>query len=321
MNDIIVNRDCYINYFFVAYDAKIKLYSNGDLVLKNYSKPLFHKKELEIHNAIIDSIDDIENSNDKKGRVAAADVTSEIRKDSLIRSRDLITDYACENEEDFCSFLTLTFKEEIKDITEANKSFIKWRKQISKEFKKEFGYEFKYLGVPEFQKNGRVHYHLLTNIPCNSFLLPKRPKKRLFNPSQKKTTVLEYYDIPYWKFGFSSAFDFLNECDEKFNIALYITKYLYKDFDDRLYGHTRVLKSNNLKKPNIYLLNQNSITYKNALQYITEKTNEKKYDIRKVFQTLPTKDNTYIIPSISLSFKSQCDNNIISDILKDELEF
>ena len=264
MYDTVVNRESIVvnDNIYNAYDVKFRMFSNGNIEIKKYLKPI---KGI---NDKLNVIEDDNITNIRVGKQSLENVSNEIRIDSLTRSRDLIMCYACENEEDFHSFITLTFDKDINDITDANKIFARWRKQFSKEFLKQYGYELKYLGVPEFQKNGRVHYHLLTNCPCDSPLLPKKDTKRLWNPQTKKSTYLKYYDIPYWKFGFSSAFDIEQDTDENFNIALYITKYLYKDFDSRLYGHTRVLKSNNLSKPNEYLLLQESITYKTELNYI-----------------------------------------------------
>ena len=295
-----VNYDCH--------DVKLKVYNDGTVVLKNYKKSIYSDLQLEVLDSSLSS-----------GRIALKDLikddTKSIRLDSLYRSCDLIIDYACENNV-WRSFITLTFDPNkynfIDDLSCANRYFRSWREQVAKKCKN-LGFEFMYLGVPEFQKNGNVHYHILTNIPCDSLLIPKREIKALWNPSEKKYTNLLYYDLPYWNFGYSTAFDIISDTDDKFNVALYITKYLYKDIDNRLYGHTRVFKSNNLKKPNVYKLSSSSDTYKNTINYLKEKG----YDILNFYEVEPSQENPYIIPSTTITYKSQNNNSILKTILKE----
>lgn len=280
------------------YDSKIKIYKNGNVELTNYQKKIYCDTQEDRDDTVSTSTsgrvsrDDILNAIDR-------DEYKRVRVDSLSRSRKLLIDYSCENEHLFNSFITLTFKENVTDLTDANKKFNIWCRQI-KRFMKKIGSDFYYLGVPEFQKRGAVHYHLLTNLEVGYAPLSLQKHKN------------NMYDVLYWKNGYASAFD-LSNTDEQFNIALYITKYLYKDFDKRLFGHTRVLKSNNLKKPVEYRLLQENITYKTAYAYLKEK-----YDITNVFTTQPDQDNPYIIPSISLDFKSHDDNSILKKLLEEK---
>ncbi len=59
-------------------------------------------------------------------------------------------------------FLTLTFNTQIEDLSIANKIFTNFIKR----FDRKAGYKIRYVAVPEFQKNGRVHYHMiLFNAP------------------------------------------------------------------------------------------------------------------------------------------------------------
>lgn len=58
-------------------------------------------------------------------------------------------------------FLTLTFAESITDVKSANYEFKIFRQRLEYFL----GKKFKYLGVIEFQQNGRVHYHLMMDIP------------------------------------------------------------------------------------------------------------------------------------------------------------
>lgn len=280
------------------YNRKLKIFSNGMVELTEYINPVYSDVQEE---------KDEKNVCSSVGRIGANDINYDddnyrIRYDSLARSRNILIDYACENDNEWKSFITLTFAENIQDLTIANRKFHSWRSKFTCECKKR-EIDFKYLGVPEFQKRGAVHYHLLTNIDIDSDMIPKQINGM-------------GYDVKYWKYGFSSAFDVINKTDDNFNIALYITKYLYKDFDTRLYGRNRVLKSNNLKKPVIAKLSALSDIYKTAYSYINEK-----YDMEGQYTQSPCEETPFVVPYVKTTFNNHNDNIILMDILQNELEF
>jgi hypothetical protein len=63
-------------------------------------------------------------------------------------------------------FLTLTFKENIQDLKSANRHFTKFVQKINYDFRSSIIGSLKYVCVPEFQKRGAIHYHLvLFNFP------------------------------------------------------------------------------------------------------------------------------------------------------------
>ena len=159
----------------------------------------------------------------------------EINKRNLNRSLRNLMELCKANEEHFISFVTLTFKENNSDLSEANKVFNSWCSNFRKLCFK-YGIDLMYLGVPEFQKRGAVHYHLLLNVPVNSEMIPLQEGEK------------NKYDVMYWKRGFSSAYD-LTITDNNFRVEKYISKYFWKNIDNRLFGHKKILKSNNLKKP------------------------------------------------------------------------
>jgi len=78
---------------------------------------------------------------------------------NLIRSKNQMIRIVNINLDKFTSFLTLTFEDKITDLTIAGEEYHKFISKIKRTFP-----EFLCVAVPEFQKNGRVHYHLLTNI-------------------------------------------------------------------------------------------------------------------------------------------------------------
>lgn len=157
-----------------------------------------------------------------------------IQGSSISRTKRLIIDYTRANKSDWHSFITLTFAENINDLTLANKKFNIFISSVKRVFP-----DLKYLCVPEFQKRGAVHYHLLTNLVPGDLLCPLQEGKK------------NMYNVKYWNHGYSSVFD-IDATDKNFSIDKYITKYLTKDFErSLLFGRRKILCSNNLKKPEI----------------------------------------------------------------------
>lgn len=154
------------------------------------------------------------------------------------------------NEEVFKTFITLTFEDEIyKDIELANKKFNIWRRNI-----KRLKSDFKYVCVPEYQKRGVVHYHLLTNIDYNDFSLLSKEERHIYN---KKSGWQIGRDIKGWIYGLNMA-----KKMDNINVVTYITKYMTKDIDNRLWGKRKYLYSMNLNRPKEALIdNERPIEY------------------------------------------------------------
>ena len=272
----------------ITYDTKIVLCKNGYIELKKYDNKISKIKQG------FECVDDNSiNSFLSRTKIGLSDETSiekeckenkTIQTKNLTRTRDNIIQYACENEELFHSFITLTLSDnqekelhtdiDINDISQANKLFNNWRTQISRKYD-----NFSYICVPEYQKRGAIHYHLITSLKCGTDI-PKQETIKTYNTEKKKYYELEYYNIPYWNYGFSTAYD-IEKTDDNFNIALYIVKYLYKDIDDRLYGHQKLMKSNDLIKPKKIFTNNDM--YVHCIEYIKEKG----YDINE-YSFIPT---------------------------------
>lgn len=204
-----------------------------------------------------------------------------IRYDSLSRTRTKIIEYASQNADKFKSFITLTYADNQQDIDQANKDFSNYLRQVKRHCESE-GREFYYLGVPEFQKRGAIHYHLFVSEECGSYCIPYQ-KKLLVTKNSKTGEIRKthYYDFPYWNHGYSYGDNLMDEkkFDENFNLALYMCKYLYKDLDERLFGRNKILKSNNLEKPEYKFLDDDFI-YQHAVAYIN-----KRYDHINYFET------------------------------------
>lgn len=156
------------------------------------------------------------------------------------------------NANDWKTFITLTFEKNIIDIATANKQFRYFIDKIQRVYK-----SLKYICIPEFQKRGAVHYHLLTNIDINNKLLIY---------SQENNNFFKH--IKYWNNGFNKV-DNLNNDIKK--IIGYISKYMTKDIDDRLFNHHRYFYSRNLIKPKINFLDLSNIKHKEFLDNLLKR--------------------------------------------------
>ncbi|UFH66757.1 Rep protein (plasmid) [Clostridium cadaveris] len=125
------------------------------------------------------------------------------------------------NMQPYSKFLTLTFKENIQDISECNYEFKKFIQRLNYNFK----IKLKYSCVIEFQKRGAIHYHVV-----------------LYNLTQKIDVKL-LQDL--WGHGFIK----INAIDNVDNVGAYVCKYMTKTNDDRLLGKKMYFNSRCLNKP------------------------------------------------------------------------
>lgn len=219
-----------------------------------------------------------------------------IEKRNLVRSKNEMCRLILSNEDKFETFITLTFEDDIFDLTVANKKF----QSFIRKLKRAFSSELFYVSVPEFQKNGRVHYHMITNIDYNdihvinenintsrlyhniqkkynSYILKKDNHVKMCNLSfshmndfpvcyryvngclentkktfNHKTMQLKIFKtIKFWNYGFSNVMKLSRLCD---NVAGYMSKYMMKDIDNRLFGRRRYFYSLNLDRPEKFYL-------------------------------------------------------------------
>lgn len=141
-----------------------------------------------------------------------------LRYSSVKRTREKITRLINSNK-DFMTFVTLTFKENIIDLVMANDEFNKFVKRLKRKYN-----SIKYLAVPEFQKRGAVHYHMLLNV--------------------------EYIENSVLTEIWGNGFVMINKIKHIRNVGLYVSKYIGKDlFDNRYFGMRKILYPRNLDRP------------------------------------------------------------------------
>lgn len=188
-------------------------------------------------------INDFEFETNEKNIVPV--VQNKISDKNIIRTKISCQRLAKANANDWQSFITLTYRDNMQDLRQAKEDLRYFVNNIKKVKR-----DFKYIAIPEFQKRGAIHFHLLTNLNLqdNNIIIKQKSNKK-------------FYDIKYWNKGFTS-FELLKGDIKK--IIGYISKYMTKECDDRLFGIRRFTSSQNLIKPKedyINILNQNELDY------------------------------------------------------------
>lgn len=176
-----------------------------------------------------------------------------IEERNIIRSKLSCQRLAKANIKDWETFITLTFAENVTDVNVANKEFRYFIDKIRRVKK-----DFKYLCITEFQKRGAVHYHLLTNISINDNTL-------MYTQVDNK----KFRHIKYWHNGLDSV-EVIKGDPKK--VIGYISKYMTKDIDNRLFSKHRYFYSQNLVKPKNNFINLDN---EKEVKFYNEKIQDK----------------------------------------------
>lgn len=155
---------------------------------------------------------------------------NKIEDRNIIRSKLSCQRIAKANSNKWETFITLTIAENEQDIKVANNKFHNFTRKIRRV--KE---NFSYIAIPEFQKRGSIHYHLLTNISIDDTNL-------IYTQEDNQ----KFKHIKYWNEGFTNVEVMKGDIKK---IIGYISKYMTKDIDNRLFGFRRFLYSQNLSIP------------------------------------------------------------------------
>lgn len=227
----------------------------GDYTQLYFYDEIKSKKAGDKDKPIFKSIDEIDTEN-----LVKKENCNELK--SILVSNAYRSNFNCQrickaNADEWESFITLTFKENLKDISIANKKFNAFVSNVRKKKR-----DFKYIAVPEFQKRGAVHYHLLSNLSKEDtdIIVKQKGSKDSDN----------FFDVKYWNKGFS-AVDFIKSDYKK--IFSYISKYMTKDIDNRLFGKKRYFFSQNLHQPKTSYLNLDDPKDFEYFIYLTQNNN------------------------------------------------
>ncbi|RKD23756.1 hypothetical protein SAMN02745883_02433 [Caminicella sporogenes DSM 14501] len=156
-------------------------------------------------------------------------------------------------------FWTLTFAENVTDLKTANAEFTKFNKRLSYYLYGVNKNVLKYICIPEFQKRGAVHFHVLY------FNLPFIEQK-------------EFSKI--WGLGFTFV-ESVNKKEEIEDFAKYVAKYINKEnskgednyeiyLEKGLLNQKRYFVSRGLNKPDIFKLNIDKELYESFIAMLRD---------------------------------------------------
>ena len=205
--------------------VRLEKYSYKIIKCGDYLQVYYYKNPRERQN-----VEKLDTNTLHRGSVGSREV-KHIEDRNIIRTKLNCQRLAKANAKDWKSFITLTYAENMEHVAKSKKDleyFVKNIKKIKK--------DFKYIAIPEFQKRGAIHFHLLTNLSLQDN-----------NIITKQKNNNKYYDVKYWNKGFTSYEDISGDVKK---IVGYISKYMTKDnADDRLFNFKRYTASQNLIKP------------------------------------------------------------------------
>lgn len=227
------------------YNRVVVEYSNGITEVKDYSQYLrigYQRKEEKVKHSRLYSLKN-ENLGRKKNnrKFNPENVTK-----NIFRAKSKIRMLCNHNEHMFHSFITLTFAEFYgeDDIIETNYIFKKFVQRLRYKYP-----DFQYIAVPELQKSGRVHYHMISSVKY----IPVKELESIWNHG--------YIDI--------QPIDILH------HVSGYLTSYIEKDFGKAFPGRKHFYYSKGLKFPDVKKIDSekdstkydiNNLSYQNKVE-------------------------------------------------------
>lgn len=216
------------------YNIKLELYDDGKARLIRY-------KSDRVRPGHYQSKSSKSSKSSKVTKETQADVNVSDRTAYIYSVRRKIQQYARNN--DFKYFVTLTFDPKLIEDDNDNYRFEMLKKWLQNErVKSKYrNKEFKYIFVPEYHKNGTIHFHGLIGEYIPELVRAEQAKK-------------ETYNLVGWKHGFSMV----NKIKSKNRVSSYISKYITKELLDSPVARNkkRYWSSKNLSLPQIELINK-----------------------------------------------------------------
>ncbi|MDE8072657.1 hypothetical protein PT044_08775 [Erysipelothrix rhusiopathiae] len=279
-----------------GYTTKVMALNDGTVKIRRYKLPIVtENKNTGGDSTTKDKV--INRRNQENGTT---------KKSNLTKSRNDMNNLILHNYEIWKTFGTLTFA---KDITRDD-AIYHWENYVRQV--RRFDPNVVMIKVDEFTKNGRPHFHFISNVECGSELYPLlETPLSLWNKESQSYKTVEYANFKYWKHGFSQAMNIKNT-DENFNIALYMTKYMMKDFDKRHYNKQKytVINRKKLAKPIEVKLNEfQTAKVKQVEQYLTN--NNYNIEIYE-YKPLPVEQDKYALAFQEI--KTKVSNDDVKDI-------
>lgn len=223
------------------YNLKVIQYPNGSVQIRSYSTPVKCKQRdnpYEDSSCFDDYVLDpftfhkVKDFDDIVESSLESKLSNQFR--SANRTKQKVFTYARAGIWEW--FVTLTFNKETTnryDYDECSKKARKWMNNQ----RIRYAPDLHYILVPEPHKDGAWHFHgLLSNIGS-----------MVFSDSGRVSGTSIIYNMPKWKYGFTTA----SKVQSVDRVSKYIGKYITKSLCDLTVGRHRYFVSNNLQLPDI----------------------------------------------------------------------
>ncbi len=223
-------------------NCRVKTYPDGSRKILVCSSPIFNPDGVELTTSKDYHSHHMEDE-------PKTDTTANVDERAIRRAKQKLADYILCN--DFEWFVTLTFDGSKVDRYDYSAGVRPLNTFLSNAVQRK---GLKYVGVPEFHKDGAVHFHFLMNsalplIDSGTVSvegLKKPVKLATYKRHYKGKPCHTVYNLQGWKMGFSTA---IHTYGERGRVAKYVTKYLEKDV--RKVGGRYFLHSSNLRLPQV----------------------------------------------------------------------
>lgn len=241
-----------------SYNLKVYEYANS-MQLRLYNQCVSFSEKVKKEPLIIPEDSDSE-------KVHAHELSEERSEKSLEKSmsRTVSQIYEVSRANTWDYFITLTFNRKILDSSDydlLSKKVGTWLKNL----KARYAPDLKYLIVPELHKDG-IHYHFHAVIANTGDI------KFVDSGIKKKGHII--YNMPNWKYGWSTA----SKVVDSNRVSSYITKYITKELCSLSKNRNRYWCSQNCDRANVKVYNLpyediNSILDSNVhlLQHVSSK--------------------------------------------------
>jgi hypothetical protein len=238
----------------ILHNARAKIYPDGAITLLLSSRHVFVPDGYELADKQADK------------RVVAGGKEGQNLLRAKRRAKAHVSDIARCN--DFTQFVTLTLdaeKLDRYDMKEITKKLTTWlQNRVDRK-------GLKYLLIPEYHKDGAIHFHGLFNdcLPrTESGLLSapdgggaKRPADEAERDALLKQGFAPIFNLPDWGYGFTTAIDLYGDRRKAVN---YVVKYIGKYGSSKI-GGRYYYSGGKLSRPKIRLANVDYISMRDAL--------------------------------------------------------
>lgn len=164
--------------------------------------------------------------------------TESLIERSIRRSQKHVVDYLSCNS--FSLFGTITFAEDRHNVEHSKRKFMTWLKN-----QRDRNGIFGYLFVPEYHKDGAIHFHGVIKDYAGKLRRSRNAKTGKLLYGHKGN---ERFDLEEFRSGFTRIEPIRQSRDDHARVGNYIRKYITKDMVN-IFGQKRYWASQGLKKP------------------------------------------------------------------------